>query len=105
VTCLKRTVLTVPQQAGADGRLVRVGDRAGHCHGIREARGLKIDKRNVHMPEPIKNVGTYMVVGRGGRERDRNDQDHGRRQEIGDRTQTSASSLSRARRQPTVEAV
>ncbi len=29
---------------------------------IREARGLKIDKRNVHMPEPIKNVGTYMVV-------------------------------------------
>ena len=29
---------------------------------IREARGLKIDKRNVHLPEPIKNVGTYMVV-------------------------------------------
>jgi large subunit ribosomal protein L9 len=29
---------------------------------IKEARGLKIDKRNVHLPEPIKNVGTYMVV-------------------------------------------
>ena len=29
---------------------------------IREARGLRIDKKNVHLPEPIKNVGTYMVV-------------------------------------------
>ena len=29
---------------------------------IREARSLRIDKRNVHLPEPIKNVGTYMVV-------------------------------------------
>ena len=29
---------------------------------IREARGLRIDRRNVHLPEPIKNVGTYMVV-------------------------------------------
>jgi large subunit ribosomal protein L9 len=29
---------------------------------IKEARGLKLDKRNVHMPEAIKNVGTYMVV-------------------------------------------
>ena len=29
---------------------------------IREARGLRIEKRDVHLPEPIKNVGTYMVV-------------------------------------------
>ena len=29
---------------------------------IREARGLTLDKRNVHLPEPIKNTGTYMVV-------------------------------------------
>ncbi len=29
---------------------------------IREARGLKLDRHNVHLPEPIKNVGTYMVV-------------------------------------------
>jgi hypothetical protein len=27
-----------------------------------EARGLKLDKRHVHLEEPIKNVGTYMVV-------------------------------------------
>jgi large subunit ribosomal protein L9 len=62
VNLLNRTVLTVPQQAGADGRLfgsVTAQDIAG---AIKEARGLKIDKRNVHLPEPIKNVGTYMVV-------------------------------------------
>jgi len=62
VNLLNRTVLTIPQQAGADGRLfgsVTAQDIAG---AIREARGLKIDKRGVHMPEPIKNVGTYMVV-------------------------------------------
>jgi large subunit ribosomal protein L9 len=48
--------------AGADGRLfgsVTAQDIAG---AIREARGLRLDKRNVHLPEPIKNVGTYMVV-------------------------------------------
>ena len=32
------------------------------ANAIREARGLRIDKRGVHLTEPIKNVGTYMVV-------------------------------------------
>ena len=62
VNLLNRTVLTIPQQAGADGRLfgsVTAQDIAG---AIKEARGLRIDKKNVHLPEPIKNVGTYMVV-------------------------------------------
>jgi large subunit ribosomal protein L9 len=53
VNLLNRTVLTIPQQAGADGRLFGA---------VREARGLKIDKRGVHLPEAIKSVGTYMVV-------------------------------------------
>jgi len=50
------------RRAGGSGRLfgsVTAQDIAG---AIREARGLRIDKRGVHMPEPIKNVGTYMVV-------------------------------------------
>ena len=29
---------------------------------IREARGIRIDKRKVHLDEPIRNVGTHMVV-------------------------------------------
>jgi large subunit ribosomal protein L9 len=62
VGLLNKTVLTIAQQAGPDGRLfgsVTAQDIAG---AIRQARGLRIDKRHVHLPEPIKNVGTYMVV-------------------------------------------
>jgi large subunit ribosomal protein L9 len=62
VNLLNRTVLTVPQQASADGRLFGSVTAQDIATAIREARGLKIDKRNVHLPEPIKNVGTYMVV-------------------------------------------
>jgi large subunit ribosomal protein L9 len=62
VNLLNRTVLTVPQQAGADGRLFGSVTAQDIATAIREARGLRIDKRNVHMPEPIRNVGTYMVV-------------------------------------------
>jgi large subunit ribosomal protein L9 len=62
VNLLNRTVLTIPQQAGADGRLFGSVTAQDVATAIREARGLKIDKRNVHLPEPIKSVGTYMVV-------------------------------------------
>ena len=62
VNLLNRTVLTIPQQAAADGRLFGSVTAQDIVTAIREARGLKIDKRGVHMPEPIKNVGTYMVV-------------------------------------------
>ncbi len=59
---LNKTVLTIPQQAGADGRLFGSVSAQDIADAIREARGLKLDRHNVHLPEPIKNVGTYMVV-------------------------------------------
>ncbi len=59
---LGRTVLTIAQQAGADGRLFGSVTAQDVAQAIREARGLRVDKQNVHLPEPIKNVGTYMVV-------------------------------------------
>ena len=62
VNLLNRTVLTIPQQAGADGRLFGSVTAQDIANAIKEARGLKIDKHNVPPPEPIKNVGTYMVV-------------------------------------------
>jgi len=62
VKLLNRTVLTIPQQAGADGRLFGSVTAQDIANAIREARGLRIEKRDVHLPEPIKNVGTYMVV-------------------------------------------
>jgi large subunit ribosomal protein L9 len=62
VNLLNRTVLTIPQQAGADGRLFGSVTAQDIANAIKEARGLKIDRRSVHLPEPIKNVGTYTVV-------------------------------------------
>jgi large subunit ribosomal protein L9 len=59
---LNRTVLTIAQQAGADGRLFGSVTAQDVAEAIREARGLRVDKQNVHLPEAIKNVGTYMVV-------------------------------------------
>jgi large subunit ribosomal protein L9 len=59
---LNKTVLTIPQQAGADGRLFGSVSAQDVADAIREARGLKLDRHNVHLPEPIKNVGTYLVV-------------------------------------------
>src|SRR5436189_6483428 len=58
---LGRTVLTISQQAGEDGRLFGSVTTQDIADAIREARGLKIDRRKVHLEEPIKNVGTYMV--------------------------------------------
>ena len=75
-------MLTIPQQAGADGRLFGSVTAQDIATAIREARGLRIDKRNVHLPEPIKNVGTYMVVVEVVDGVHRHDQDHGRRQEV-----------------------
>jgi large subunit ribosomal protein L9 len=62
VSLLNRTVLTIPQQAGVDGRLFGSVTAQEIVNAIRDARGLKLDRRGVHMPEPIKNIGTYMVV-------------------------------------------
>jgi len=59
---LTKTVLTIPQQAGDDGRLFGSVTSQDIVDAIREARGLRVDKRKVHLEEPIRNVGTHMVV-------------------------------------------
>jgi len=59
---LGRTVLTIAQQAGDDGRLFGSVTTQDIADAIRDARGIKVDKRKVHLDEPIKNVGTHMVV-------------------------------------------
>ncbi|MEA2318714.1 MAG: large subunit ribosomal protein [Solirubrobacteraceae bacterium] len=59
---LSRTVLTIAQQAGEDGRLFGSVTTQDIADAIREARGLDIDRRHVHLEEPIRHVGTYMVV-------------------------------------------
>ena len=59
---LNKTVLTIAHQAGDDGRLFGSVTSQDIVDAIREARGIKLDKRKVHLDEPIKTVGTRMVV-------------------------------------------
>jgi large subunit ribosomal protein L9 len=59
---LGRTVLTIPQQAGDDGRLFGSVTTQDIADAIRDARGIKIDRRKVYLDEPIRHTGTYMVV-------------------------------------------
>src|ERR1700712_656135 len=55
---LSRTVLTISQQAGDDGRLFGSVTNQDIADAIEEARGMKVDRRKIHLDEPIKNVGT-----------------------------------------------
>src|SRR5947208_6469861 len=59
---LSRTVLTIAQQAGDDGRLFGSVTTQDIADAIRDARGVRVDRRKIHLEEPIRNVGTYMVV-------------------------------------------
>jgi large subunit ribosomal protein L9 len=59
---LGRTVLTIPQQAGDDGRLFGSVTTQDIADAIRDARGIRIDRRKIHLEDPIRNIGTYMVV-------------------------------------------
>jgi large subunit ribosomal protein L9 len=59
---LNKTVLTIAHQAGDDGRLFGSVTSQDIADAIKEARGISIDKRHVQLEEPIKTVGTHMVV-------------------------------------------
>ncbi len=59
---LTKTVLTIAQQAGDDGRLFGSVTAQDIVDAIRDARGIRVDKRKVYLDEPIRHVGTHMVV-------------------------------------------
>ena len=62
VDVLGRTVLTISQQAGEDGRLFGSVTTQDIADAIRDARGIRVDRRKIHLDEPIRHTGTYMVV-------------------------------------------
>jgi len=58
---LSKTVLTISHRAGEDGRLFGSVTAKEVVDAIREARGLRIDRRAVRLEEPIRELGTHMV--------------------------------------------
>jgi large subunit ribosomal protein L9 len=59
---LRKTVLTISHQAGDDGRLFGSVTAQEIADAVRQARGIKVDKRRVRLAEPIKTTGTHMVT-------------------------------------------
>ncbi|MEA2435569.1 MAG: large subunit ribosomal protein [Thermoleophilaceae bacterium] len=59
---LSRTVLTIPQPAGDDGRLFGSVTATDIVESIKQARGLKLDKRKVQLEDAIRTTGTHMVT-------------------------------------------
>ncbi len=59
---LNKTVLTIARQAGADGRLFGSVTAKDISDAVRAARQVTLEKGSVLLEEPIKNLGTYMVV-------------------------------------------
>lgn len=59
---LTKTVLTIPQAAGEDGRLFGSVTAQDIVDAINQARGIKVDRRKVQLDQPIKATGTHMVT-------------------------------------------
>ena len=59
---LSKTVLTITHPAGDDGRLFGSVTAQEIVDAIRQARGLKLDRRKVKLDEPIKQTGSHMVT-------------------------------------------
>jgi large subunit ribosomal protein L9 len=59
---LSKTVLTITHAAGDDGKLFGSVTAQEIVDAIRQARGLKLDRRKVQLDEPIRTTGSHMVT-------------------------------------------
>jgi large subunit ribosomal protein L9 len=58
---LGKTVLTIHQRAGEDGKLFGSVGPKEIVDALREARDLRIDKKQVQLEQPLRELGTFMV--------------------------------------------
>jgi large subunit ribosomal protein L9 len=58
---LSKTVLTIYQRAGEDGKLFGSVGAKEIVDAIRDARDLRVDRRKVRLEQPIREIGTHMV--------------------------------------------
>jgi large subunit ribosomal protein L9 len=58
---LSKTVLTIHQRAGEDGKLFGSVGAKEIVDAIHEARDLRLDRRQIRLEQPIREIGTHMV--------------------------------------------
>lgn len=59
---LTKTVLTIAQPAGEDGRLFGSVTAKDIVDAIQQARGIRVERRKVRLEQPIKATGTHTVT-------------------------------------------
>jgi large subunit ribosomal protein L9 len=59
---LRKTVLTISHQAGDDGRLFGSVTAQEIADAIRQARGVRLDRRRIQLEDAIRTTGTHMVT-------------------------------------------
>jgi large subunit ribosomal protein L9 len=57
-------VITVKAKAGAEGRLFGSVTSADVATAVQEQTGIELDRRKLHLDEPIKSLGTHQVATR-----------------------------------------
>ena len=58
---LSKTVLTINHRAGEDGKLFGSVTSKEIADAIEAARGIKVDKKKIDLPEAIRETGTFMI--------------------------------------------
>ena len=58
---LSKTVLTIYQRAGEDGKLFGSVGAKEITDALRDARDLRIEKKRVRLEQPLRELGTFMV--------------------------------------------
>lgn len=59
---LGKTVLTISEPAGPEGRLFGSVTQKEIVAAIKDARGVRLDRKDVHIAEPIRQIGTYTIT-------------------------------------------
>lgn len=59
---LNKTVLTISEPAGPEGRLFGSVTPKEIVEAIKDARGIRLDRKDIHIDEPIREVGTYTIT-------------------------------------------
>lgn len=58
---LSKTVLTIHQRAGEDGKLFGSVGQKEIVDALSEARDLRVDKKQVLLEQPLRELGTFMI--------------------------------------------
>ncbi len=58
---LNKSVITIEARTGEDERLFGSVTAANIADAVEKARGIRLDRRRIRLPEPIRSLGTHQI--------------------------------------------